>query len=213
MNSKGKIVVLSGFSGAGKGTIKKKLIAKYPYVESISWTTREPRVGEKDGVDYFFHTQEEFDKLIEENGFAEYARYVGKSYGSPKKFIEEQTSKGNHVILEIELQGAMQVAKAYPEAKLIFITTPNGYRLKEQLEGRSTDSKEVILKRLHRAMEEADGVKNYHALVVNEVVDDSVEEVNRLIQSEEKLAISEKELQIIEQVKKDLEEILKSKGE
>ena len=77
MNSKGKIVVLSGFSGAGKGTIKKKLIEKYPYVESISWTTREPRVGERDGVDYFFHTQEEFDNLIKENGFAEYARYVG----------------------------------------------------------------------------------------------------------------------------------------
>ncbi len=208
MSSKGKIVVLSGFSGAGKGTIKKKLIEKYPYVESISWTTREPRVGERDGVDYFFHTQEEFDNLIKENGFAEYARYVGKSYGSPKKFIEEQTSAGKNVILEIELQGAMQVLESYPEAKLIFVTTPNGYRLKEQLEGRSTDSKEVILKRLARAIEEADGVKNYHALVVNEVVDDSVEEVNRLIQCEEKLSISEEQMKVIYQVKDDLKTIL-----
>ena len=208
MSSKGKIVVLSGFSGAGKGTIKKKLIEKYPYVESISWTTREPRVGERDGVDYFFHTQEEFDNLIKDNGFAEYARYVGKSYGSPKKFIEEQTSAGKNVILEIELQGAMQVLESYPEAKLIFVTTPNGYRLKEQLEGRSTDSKEVILKRLARAIEEADGVKNYHALVVNEVVDDSVEEVNRLIQCEEKLSISEEQMKVIYQVKDDLKTIL-----
>lgn len=208
MNPKGKIVVLSGFSGAGKGTIKKKLIEKYPYVESISWTTREPRVGEKDGVDYFFHTQEEFDNLIKENGFAEYARYVGKSYGSPKKFIEEQTALGKNVILEIELQGAMQVLESYPEAKLIFVTTPNGYRLKEQLEGRSTDSKEVILKRLARAIEEADGVKNYHALVVNEVVDDSVEEVNRLIQCREKLSISEEQMKVIYQVKEDLKKIL-----
>ncbi len=208
MNSKGKIVVLSGFSGAGKGTIKKKLIEKYPYVESISWTTREPRVGERDGVDYFFHTQEEFDNLIKENGFAEYARYVGKSYGSPKKFIEEQTSAGKNVILEIELQGAMQVLESYPDAKLIFVTTPNGYRLKEQLEGRSTDSKEVILKRLARAIEEADGVKNYHALVVNEVVDDSVEEVNRLIQCEDKLSISEEQMKVIYQVKEDLKTIL-----
>ena len=208
MNSKGKIVVLSGFSGAGKGTIKKKLIEKYPYVESISWTTREPRVGERDGVDYFFHTQEEFDNLIKENGFAEYARYVGKSYGSPKKFIEEQTSAGKNVILEIELQGAMQVLESYPDAKLIFVTTPNGYRLKEQLEGRSTDSKEVILKRLARAIEEADGVKNYHALVVNEVVDDSVEEVNRLIQCEDKLSISEEQMKVIYQVKEDLKTVL-----
>ena len=208
MNSKGKIVVLSGFSGAGKGTIKKKLIEKYPYVESISWTTREPRVGERDGVDYFFHTQEEFDNLIKENGFAEYARYVGKSYGSPKKFIEEQTSAGKNVILEIELQGAMQVLESYPDAKLIFVTTPNGYRLKEQLEGRSTDSKEVILKRLARAIEEADGVKNYHALVVNELVDDSVEEVNRLIQCEDKLSISEEQMKVIYQVKEDLKTIL-----
>lgn len=211
MNSKGKIVVLSGFSGAGKGTIKKKLIEKYPYVESISWTTREPRVGERDGVDYFFHTQEEFDNLIKENGFAEYARYVGKSYGSPKKFIEEQTSAGKNVILEIELQGAMQVLESYPDAKLIFVTTPNGYRLKEQLEGRSTDSKEVILKRLARAIEEADGVKNYHALVVNEVVDDSVEEVNRLIQCEDKLSISEEQMKVIYQVKEDLKTILGGK--
>ena len=102
----------------------------------------------------------------------------------------------------------MQVLESYPDAKLIFVTTPNGYRLKEQLEGRSTDSKEVILKRLARAIEEADGVKNYHALVVNEVVDDSVEEVNRLIQCEDKLSISEEQMKVIYQVKEDLKTIL-----
>ncbi|KIR01682.1 Guanylate kinase [Lachnospiraceae bacterium TWA4] len=177
---------------------------KYPYVESISWTTRQPREGEKDGIDYFFHTQEEFDKLIDENGFAEYARYVGKSYGSPKKFIEEQINKGISVILEIELQGAMQVLETYPEARLLFVTTSSGYRLKEQLEGRGTEDSKQVRGRLTRAIEEADGVKNYHAIVVNEVVEDSAEKVHELIEQENCPVLTEEDLQVIYKVKEDL---------
>ena len=129
MNKKGVLIVISGFSGVGKGTVVKKLIEKYNYSLSVSATTREPRPGEVDGVDYYFKTVAEFENLIDYNGFIEWAQYVENYYGTPRKFVEDEIEKGNNVILEIEVQGAMRVKEQYPNAVLIFLTAPDATSL------------------------------------------------------------------------------------
>ena len=123
--SKGILVVVSGFSGAGKGTVMKRLLEKYDdYALSISVTTRNPRPGEEDGREYFFRKREEFEKLIQEDALIEYAQYVENYYGTPRSYVEEQLQAGRNVILEIEIQGAMKVKKKIPEALLVFVTPP-----------------------------------------------------------------------------------------
>ena len=123
--SKGILVVVSGFSGAGKGTVMKRLLEKYnDYALSISVTTRNPRPGEEDGREYFFRTKEEFEKLIKEDALIEYAQYVENYYGTPRSYVEEQLQAGKNVILEIEIQGAMKVKEKIPEALLVFVTPP-----------------------------------------------------------------------------------------
>ena len=147
MNKKGELIVISGFSGVGKGTVVKKLIEKYHYSLSVSATTRAPRPGEVDGKDYHFKTVEEFRNLIDYNGFIEWAQYVENYYGTPRKYVEDELAKGNDVILEIEVQGAMHIKEQYPDAVLIFITAPNAKTLQERLEGRGTEEGKVIAKR------------------------------------------------------------------
>lgn len=167
MCTKGRLIVISGFSGAGKGTIMKRLVAGYDrYKLSVSVTTRLPREGEVEGEDYFFRSQEEFDKMIQNDHFIEYARYVGKSYGTPKKFVEEKLAEGKNVLLEIEIQGALQVKAKYPQAQLIFIAPPDAETLVNRLTRRGTESPEVIRSRLARAVKEADGVDHdpWHSL-------------------------------------------------
>mgnify|MGYP000729754057 CR=1 FL=1 len=135
--SKGILIVLSGFSGSGKGTIMKELMKKYSeqYALSISATTRSPRPGETDGVEYFFKTKEQFEKMIADDELIEYAKYVDNYYGTPKAYVEEQLEAGKNVILEIEIQGALNIKKMYPDAVLLFIMPPSAEELERRLVG------------------------------------------------------------------------------
>lgn len=184
--NKGILTVVSGFSGAGKGTIMKALMKKYEsyYALSISATTRKPRVGETDGVEYFFKTREEFEQLIAKNMLVEYAEYVGNYYGTPSSYVEEQLDAGKNVILEIEIQGALKVKQKFPDTLLLFVTPPSAEELKKRLIGRGTESIEVIESRLARALEEAQGIEGYDYLVINDVLEACVEEVHEIIQNE-----------------------------
>mgnify|MGYP003371990875 FL=1 len=152
--NKGILVVVSGFSGAGKGTVMKRLMEKYDdYALSVSATTRTPRPGEEDGREYFFRTRDEFEKLIEEDALLEYARYVENYYGTPRSYVEEQLRAGRNVILEIEIQGAMKIKEKIPEALLVFVTPPTVEELERRLTGRGTETSQVIADRLARAGE------------------------------------------------------------
>ena len=183
--SKGVLTVVSGFSGAGKGTVMKRLIQKYDdYALSISVTTRKPREGERDGIEYFFKTKEEVETMIENDEFLEYARYVDNYYGTPRFYVEEMLAKGKNVILEIEIQGAMQIKAKNPEAVLIFVTPPSFEELRNRLVGRGTETADVIESRLRRASEEAEGMLSYDYILVNDQVEDCVDRLHQIILSE-----------------------------
>jgi guanylate kinase len=176
--------VVSGFAGTGKGTVMKELLGRYDsYALSISATTRNPRPGEVDGREYFFKTKEEFEQMIANNEFVEYACYVGNYYGTPKKYVQEQLEAGKDVILEIEIQGALNIKSQFPNALLLFIAPPSADVLKARLVGRGTESEDVIEQRLARAVEESKGIENYDYLVVNDDLDECVETVHQMIQS------------------------------
>ncbi len=182
MEQKGILIVISGFSGAGKGTLVKELLRRYDdYALSVSMTTRAPRAGERDGVEYFFTDKAHFEEEIEKGGLIEYASYCGNYYGTPKAYVEERLEAGQNVILEIEIQGALKIKKKFPESLLIFVTPPNAEELKRRLEGRGTESEEAIANRLARAAEESEGVEAYDYLVVNDKLEESAEEVQRLV--------------------------------
>lgn len=182
MKQKGILIVLSGFSGAGKGTLVKKLLQTYDnYALSISMTTRQPREGERDGVEYFFRTKEQFEENISKDGFIEYACYCGNYYGTPKKYVEEQLEAGKDVILEIEIQGALKVKEQFPESLLMFVTPPTAAELQRRLVGRGTETEEVISKRLARASEESEGIEAYDYIVVNDDLDVCVKELHELV--------------------------------
>ena len=183
--SKGVLTVVSGFSGAGKGTVMKRLIQKYDdYALSISVTTRNPREGERDGIEYFFKTKEEVEAMIENDEFLEYARYVDNYYGTPRFYAEEMLAKGKNVILEIEIQGAMQIKAKNPEAVLVFVTPPSFEELRNRLVGRGTETADVIESRLRRASEEAEGMPSYDYILVNDQVEDCVDRLHQIILSE-----------------------------
>lgn len=181
---KGVLTVISGFSGAGKGTIMKKLIAEYPYFLSTSATTRAPREGERDGVEYYFHTREEFEQMIAGGELIEWAEYVGNYYGTPKKAVEQQLAEGKNVLLEIEMQGGMLVKKQFPEAVMIFIAPPSAEILKERLIGRKTESEEEISRRLKRAAEETIYMDKYEYIVINDKLEEAVKQVHSIIENE-----------------------------
>ena len=160
--NKGILVVVSGFSGAGKGTVMKRLMEKYDdYALSVSATTRKPRPGEEDGREYFFRTRDEFEKLIEEDALLEYAQYVENYYGTPRSYVEEQLQAGRNVILEIEIQGAMKIKKKIPEALLVFVTPPTVEELERRLTGRGTETAQV-----NDTVEEC--VDHLHQIIVSE---------------------------------------------
>ena len=183
--SKGVLTVVSGFSGAGKGTVMKRLIQKYDdYALSISVTTRNPREGERDGIEYFFKTKEEVEAMIENDEFLEYARYVDNYYGTPRFYVEEMLAKGKNVILEIEIQGAMQIKAKNQEAVLVFVTPPSFEELRNRLVGRGTETADVIESRLRRASEEAEGMPSYDYILVNDQVEDCVDRLHQIILSE-----------------------------
>ena len=185
MNKEGILIVVSGFSGAGKGTIMKALLERYDnYALSISATTRNPSPGEEEGKAYFFKTTEEFEKMIAKDDLIEYAMYVGNYYGTPKAYVEEQLRAGKDVILEIEIQGALKVKEKFPNTLLLFVTPPSAEELRKRLEGRGTETQEVIDGRMKRAIEEAEYMDQYDYLVVNDELDVCVEEMHHLIQGE-----------------------------
>lgn len=183
MNHQGILVVVSGFSGAGKGTLMKELLKRYDnYALSISATTRTPREGETDGKEYFFVTNEQFEKMRDERKLVEYAQYVNNYYGTPKEYVEQKMAEGKDVILEIEIQGALKVKKRFPDALLLFVTPPSAEELRRRLVGRGTETLEVINARLARAAEEASGMEAYDYLLINDDLDRCVEEMHQLIQ-------------------------------
>lgn len=184
-NEKGILMIISGFSGAGKGTVVKEMTQRYSnYALSISATTRKPRDGEEDGVSYFFKTKEEFEAMIEEQQFIEYARYVDNYYGTPKAYVESQLEAGRDVILEIELQGALKVKEQFPETVLIFVTPPSAEELERRLVGRGTEDAQTIAKRMSRAYEESFFMEKYNYIVVNDTVSECADEIHRIIRSE-----------------------------
>lgn len=182
---RGVLVIVSGFSGAGKGTVMKRLLEKYDsYRLSISATTRMPRDGEKDGREYFFKTVDQFEEMIENGQLIEYARYVGNYYGTPKEYVEKQLNEGRNVILEIELQGALQVKEKIPETVLVFLTPPCADELENRLRGRGTEDDETIKARLKRAVEESDYMKKYDYILINDNLEKCVDDLNGIIKSE-----------------------------
>lgn len=182
----GMITVLSGFSGAGKGTIMKHLLKAYPdtYHLSISATTRKPRFGEEDGREYFFKSREEFEAMIAEGEFLEHAEFNGNYYGTPRSYVEKLVNEGKDVILEIEVQGALQIKKLYPESLLLFVTPPTAEELRDRLVKRGTEDEDVILQRLSISASESLLMPKYDYLIINDVLEEAVSDVHAIIQSE-----------------------------
>ena len=183
MKKLGVLSVISGFSGVGKGTIVKKLVAEVDYALSISATSRAPREGEVHGREYFFLTRDEFHSMIESDGLIEWAEYVNNFYGTPREYVEERLAEGKDVILEIEPQGALKIKEKYPEAVLIFIVPPNAKELEKRLIGRGTEEADTIKMRLKRAAEETEYIDNYEYIVVNDNLDDAVRDIHHIIQA------------------------------
>ncbi|HEO4838899.1 TPA: guanylate kinase [Streptococcus agalactiae] len=186
MSERGLLIVFSGPSGVGKGTVRQEIFStpdhKFDY--SVSMTTRPQRPGEVDGVDYFFRKREEFEALIKEGQMLEYAEYVGNYYGTPLSYVNETLDKGIDVFLEIEVQGALQVKSKVPDGVFIFLTPPDLEELEERLVGRGTDSPEVIAQRIERAKEEIALMREYDYAVVNDQVSLAAERVKRVIEAE-----------------------------
>lgn len=208
MAQKGLLVVVSGFSGAGKGTLMKKLLQTYDnYALSISMTTRAPREGERDGIEYFFADKQQFEEKIARDGFIEYACYCGSYYGTPKAYVEEQMAAGKDVILEIEIQGALKVKEQFPESLLLFVTPPSAKELERRLVGRGTETAEVIAKRLARASEESEGIESYDYIVVNDDLDECVKELHQLVDAARKTPV--RRAQFIKEIREELKEFAK----
>ena len=204
MKRKGILIVVSGFSGAGKGTLVKKLIEEYEgYALSISATTRQPRPGEEDGREYFFLQKEQFERKIAENGLIEYACYCENYYGTPREYVEQQLADGKNVILEIEIQGALKIKKQYEDALLLFVMPPSAEELRRRLEGRGTETKEVIDKRMRRAAEEAEGIESYDYIVINDDLDSCVRQLHEIITAAHNTPDRNKEF--IENIRTELE--------
>lgn len=170
--SRGLLIILSGPSGVGKGTVREILFKdeSLNLAYSISMTTRLPRPNEKDGIDYFFVSKEEFEKNMEAGLLLEHAQFVGNYYGTPKNYVEELLNKGKNVVLEIEVQGALQVMSKCPEALTIFLVPPSLEELEKRIRGRRTEKEEVIKERLDKARKELETKDNYKYVVVNDEV-------------------------------------------
>lgn len=206
MKHKGILIVVSGFSGAGKGTLMKQLVHTYDdYALSISMTTRSPRPGEEEGKEYFFVNRQEFEEKIAQNGLIEHACYCDNYYGTPRDYVEKQLEKGKDVILEIEIQGALEIKRKYPTALLLFVMPPSAAELRKRLEGRGTESPEVITKRLKRAGEEAEGIEQYDFLVINDKLEECVQQMHELIRAAHYAPLRNEEM--IQNMRKELREL------
>lgn len=186
MKQQGILTIVSGFSGVGKGTIMGRLLEEHPheYCLSVSATTRAPRNGEVDGVNYFFVSRDQFESMIRENKLLEYAQYVDNYYGTPKDFVVDRLNQGINVILEIEMQGALKIKQQYPEALLIFVAPTKASDLADRLSGRGTETLEQINSRLARAAQETVYMKDYDYIVVNDVIERATQEIHEIITNE-----------------------------
>ena len=210
MKQKGILVVVSGFSGAGKGTLMKRLLQTYDnYALSISKTTREPRKGEQEGKEYFFVTKDAFEEQIQKNELLEYAQYVDHYYGTPRAYVEKQLEQGKDVILEIEIQGALQIKKRFEDALLLFVTPPSAQELYRRLMARGTETEEEIRHRMQRAVEESMEMDQYEYILVNDDLEQCVQQMHLLIQSAK--ASAPRNHSFIEKIRTELMEI--EKGE
>lgn len=177
-----RIVIISGYSGCGKGTVIKRMMDKYGnYAFSVSMTTRDPRDQEIDGVHYHFVTNERFEKMIDQAGFLEYAGYTDNYYGTPAAFVHENLAAGRDVLLDIEVQGAMQIREKIPEAILIFVSTPTAAELENRLVSRGTETPARVSKRLKRAVEESTEIWRYDHFVINDTVEEAADMINGII--------------------------------
>ncbi len=182
----GLLIVVSGPSGAGKGTICDALRKRFPTIQySISMTTRPPRPGEKDGVNYYFSDNETFEQLLEEDAFLEHAKVYDHYYGTPKKYVYQMLQEGSHVMLEIDIQGAMQVKKRYPQGVFIYIVPPSRVVLEQRLRGRHTDTDDVIARRLAKARDELEWIDQYDYLIVNDSLDAAIGKAEAILSAEE----------------------------
>ena len=206
MTKRGLLIVLSGPSGVGKGTVRAAIFAKgeQKFVYSISATTRSPRTGETDGVDYFFKTREEFEQMIQNKQLLEYAEYVGNYYGTPLEYVENTLAKGKDVFLEIDVQGAIQVRDLMPDGVFIFLTPPDLNELESRIVNRGTDSDDVIAKRMKTAREELELMKYYDYSVVNDTVNNAVQKIEAIIQTEHLRIV--RNLDTIEELEEILDE-------
>ena len=208
MKHEGILIVVSGFSGAGKGTLVNRLIQEYDnYALSISATTREPRPGEEDGREYFFLKKEEFEKRIETGGFLEYACYCDNYYGTPRDYVEKQLRAGKNVVLEIEIQGAMNIRKQFPTALLLFVMPPDIAELNRRLTGRGTESPEVVAKRLNRAAQEAKGIEEYDHILINDELETCVKRLHEIVEAARSAPCRNEEF--IENIRAELDAIAK----
>lgn len=199
LKDEGILLVVSGPSGAGKGTICSAVRKLYPALEySISMTTRAPRNGETEGVSYFFRTDEEFRRLVEEDAFLEYARVYDHYYGTPKQYVLDKIREGRSVLLEIDIQGAMQVKKRYPKGVFVYIVPPSLEILSQRIHARGTDTEEVIQNRLAQITNELSMMHQYDYVVVNDVLEDAVHKTCAIIEAEKcKLSRNEAQIQTV----------------
>ena len=185
MSKKGLLVVYSGFSGVGKGTIMKEMLKREETFRlAVSATTRAPRPGEIDGREYYFITKEKFLKMIDNDEFLEYAQYADNYYGTPKKAVEDMLNEGYNVFLEIEVQGGLQIMEKCPDCLSIFIVPPSLEVLEQRLRGRGTETEEVIEKRMKAALDEQKYTSRYDFVVKNDIVEDAVNDVINIVKTE-----------------------------
>ena len=207
MKKKGILLVISGFAGSGKGTLMKELLKRYDnYALSVSATTRSPRPGEINGVDYFFVTKESFENMIAKDELLEHAQYVANYYGTPKAYVEEQLQAGKDVILEIETQGALIIKEKFPEALLLFVMPPTVQEIYKRLKKRGTETEEVIASRMRRSAEEAKVMERYDFLFINDDLEECVRALHHTVLSSHHAAFRNKEA--IEDIKQQFKEFL-----
>lgn len=202
----GLLIVMSGFSGAGKGTLLKSVMSQYDnYVFSVSMTTRSPREGEVDGKDYFFVDRQTFERTIEEDGLVEHAEYCGNYYGTPKAYIEKKLKEGKNVILDIEVMGATQIKKKFPNALMIYVVPPSIKILRERLSKRGSETKEVIDKRLLKAKEECEYISDYEYIIVNDDLEEAKKKFINIVDTARQAVFRNNDF--INELKQELESV------
>lgn len=203
----GKLLVISGLSAAGKGTIAKELVNRHDdFVLSISATTREKRGNEVEGKDYFFISKEKFEEMIKNDEFLEYAKYVNNYYGTPKKYVKEMIDQGKNVILEIEMQGALQVKKIYDKAILVFFLPKDAKTQKERLINRKRETLEQIEERIKQAIVDAEYAIHYDYVLVNEEIEDSIKDVQLIVEDKYDKSKNATSLNILKKIVRDIKE-------